>query len=383
MSERQARSGFAGRTSTAAPRAIRRVRVMSSGRWHAPLDARPTPTLIAVGAAASGMGKSVVVSNLAASIAGLGRRVVVVDLDFRRPHQHTLLGAPPPDERLDAWLERKRARRDEPARATKIRNLQIVAVRRRACRGRVDGAAARADRGAPRSGQRGGRDRRRAPTTATISSTFRRTRPAPAGHLARDARARGHLCVPAGRRATGGAGPRRATPARSCARFAGGLIGNAIERARGRGVVSRVRAPGARAPRACRCRSFGCLRHSERIVQSIVARQPLIVRRGIDDNVRQFHHIAETLMNDEGADRARLPAAGRSDRAWRSRRCPPTSPATPASTPAIRSTGRRRWSSAAVVTAVRVRDVSESGAGGRDHPQAAGRRHAASCTSTS
>ena len=37
----------------------------------------------------------------------------------------------------------------------------------------------------------------------------------------------------------------------------------------------------------------GCLRSSERIGQSIVARQPLIVRRGIDDNVRQFHHMAE------------------------------------------------------------------------------------------
>ena len=55
----------------------------------------------------------------------------------------------------------------------------------------------------------------------------------------------------------------------------------------------------------------GCLRTSERIAQSIVARQPLIVRRGIDDNVRAFHHMAEIVMNDEGAADARLPAGRR------------------------------------------------------------------------
>src|SRR5262245_23048708 len=83
MSERQPRSASAARLppSTGA-RALRRVRMMSADRWHAPLDARHMPTIIAVASAAPGVGQSVVACNLAASIAGLGRRVVLVDLDF-------------------------------------------------------------------------------------------------------------------------------------------------------------------------------------------------------------------------------------------------------------------------------------------------------------
>jgi hypothetical protein len=45
---------------------------------------------------------------------------------------------------------------------------------------------------------------------------------------------------------------------------------------------------------------IGCLTTSERIAQSVVARQPLTVRRGIDDNVRQFHHMAEAILNGDG-----------------------------------------------------------------------------------
>ena len=84
------------------------------------------------------------------------------------------------------------------------------------------------------------------------------------------------------------------------ARFSGGLVGNAIEapeheetfHAFSRLVREHLGIP---------LPVVGCLRTSERIAQSIVARQPLIVRRGIDDNVRQFHHMAEVIMNDEGA----------------------------------------------------------------------------------
>src|SRR5215471_13554231 len=125
MSERQAR-GSVGRMSSPALRQLRRLRVMSTGRWHAPLDAAPSPTIIAVGAAESGLGKSVVVSNLAASIAGLGRRVVIVDLDFRAPRQHALFGVPTPEGGLEAWVERRRDRRDELAATTPVRNVRLL-----------------------------------------------------------------------------------------------------------------------------------------------------------------------------------------------------------------------------------------------------------------
>ena len=95
---------------------MRGVRVMSSGRWHQPLGqpplaARRAPRLIAIGAALPGVGKSMVASNLAVAIAGLGRQVVVVDLDLDRPTQHTLFGVAAAD--------------GETERATGIRNLRL------------------------------------------------------------------------------------------------------------------------------------------------------------------------------------------------------------------------------------------------------------------
>src|SRR3954465_2115049 len=126
MSERQARNGSEARMSSSAPRPLRRVRMLTTGRWHPPLDARLMPTVIAVGSAEPGIGKSVVVSNLAASIAGLGRRVVVVDLDFRAPRQHTLFGVKWPEGGRAAGVEGKRDRRDEPPQQTRVRNLRLL-----------------------------------------------------------------------------------------------------------------------------------------------------------------------------------------------------------------------------------------------------------------
>ena len=89
----------------------------------------------------------------------------------------------------------------------------------------------------------------------------------------------------------------------------------------------------------------GCLRSSERIPQSIAARQPLVARRGLDDNVRAFHQMAEWVLTGAAAPRAgvrprrgeaisrRLGAAA--GRAFELR----------AKAPALsRSTGPRRWS---------------------------------------
>jgi flagellar biosynthesis protein FlhG len=317
------------------------------------------PTLIAVGAAASGMGKSVVVSNLAASIAGLGRRVVVVDLDFRRPHQHTLLGAPPPDERLDTWLERKRARRDEPARATKIRNLRLLpcaaapaavvsADQRRALieeLSDLDSEVVVIDVGADNRDDLFDHFGEHA---LRLLVTSRETRALEATY----AFLRG-----AARRAEQAHG----TDARAVlARFAGGLIGNAIE-AREDEECFHAFARLVREHLGMPLPVFGCLRHSERIVQSVVARQPLIARRGIDDNVRQFHHIAEMLMNEEGAIARDCPLAG-----------DPIA-LTVAPLPADLASYARKhprypvdWAATleigGIVTEVRVRDVSASGA---------------------
>ena len=302
MSERQTR-GAQGRMASPELRALRRLRVMSTGRWHAPLDARRAPTIIAVGAAADGAGKSIVACNLAASIAGLGPRVVLVDLDFRAPRQHVLLGVPPQDGKdgkedgLEAWLERKRVRRDEPARTTPVRNVRLLS-----------GAASAAPAPSVRQAlvrelhdldadvvvvDLGGENRDDlfdffGTNAFRLVVTSREPRALEATYaFLKSAAARAE-------RKHGG-------DAREVlARFSGGLVGNAIEAPEQEETFhafSRL----VREHLGIALPVIGCLTNSERIAQSIVARQPLTVRRGIDDNVRQFHHMAEAIMNDSEA----------------------------------------------------------------------------------
>jgi MinD-like ATPase involved in chromosome partitioning or flagellar assembly len=358
MSERQAR-GSLGRMSSPTLKSLRRLRVMSTGRWHAPLDARPAPTVIAVGAAEAGMGKSVVVCNLAASVAGLGRRVVVVDMDFRAPRQHALFGIKAPEESLEGWLELKRARRDELARPTSVRNVRLLpcAAAREAHPSRelraallrelhdLDSDVVIVDVGTQNRDDlfdffATGAFRllvtSRAPRALQATYAFLK------GAASRADRLHG--------------GDARAV----LARFSGGLVGNATEEPEHEETLhafSRL----VREHLGMPVPVIGCLTTSERIGQSIVARQPLTVRRGIDDNVRQFHHMAETIMNDEEIAARACPLEG-----------DPIDVAI-APLPAPIATYARKnvrypvdWAGTLELptgmTAVRVRDVSASGA---------------------
>jgi len=360
MSERQTRSGGDARMSSAAPKSLRRVRMLSSGRWHAPMDTRLMPTVIAVGSAARGLGKSVVVSNLAASIAGLGRRVVVVDLDYRAPRQHTLFGVTSPEGGLQAWLERKRARQDELAQATRVRNLRLLP------------APAAGDATPPSRDERlalvrelndldsdvilidVGADNRDdlfdffAINAVRLLVTSR----APAALQATYA-----FLKSAALRAERKHG---AHAREALTRFAGGLVGNSIdapEQEETFHAFSRL----VREHLGIPLPVVGCLKTSERVAQSIVARQPLIARRGIDGNVRQFDHIAEAIMNDERVGEHVCALDGE----------PIDVPIAPLPA-AVEGYARRHtrypvdWAAslelATEMTAVRVRDVSESGA---------------------
>ncbi len=60
------------------------------------ISPRPFPKTILVSSTLAGEGKSVLVSNLAAAYAAHERRVVILDLDLRRPSQHLLQGAKGP-----------------------------------------------------------------------------------------------------------------------------------------------------------------------------------------------------------------------------------------------------------------------------------------------
>jgi MinD-like ATPase involved in chromosome partitioning or flagellar assembly len=344
--------------SSAAGRPLRRVRVMTAGRWHPPVEARLMPTVIAIGAAARGMGTSIVASNLAAAIASLGKRVVMVDLDFRAPRQHSLFGLKSPEGGLAAWLERKRARRDEAPQATRVRNLRVLpsapadALPSRAERQEVvrelvdlDSDVIVVDIGIEN------RDdlfdffavnALRVLVTSRGTEALQETYAFLKSAALRAERAHG-------RDARG-----------VLARFSGGLIGNAVqapEHEETFHAFSRL----VRAHLGIPLPVVGCLKTSERITQSTVARQPLIARRGIDENVRQFDHMAEALMTDDGAGTRSCPLAG-----------DPIEVAVAALPADISSYARKHtryavdWAGTlemeGVVTAVRVRDLSESGA---------------------
>jgi MinD-like ATPase involved in chromosome partitioning or flagellar assembly len=332
---------------------------MSAGRWHAPLEAPRGPTIVAVGAAQPGVGKSVVACNLATSIAGLGRRVVVVDLDVKAPRQHSLFGVESRETSLHAWLERKRERRDEVAPSTPVRNLRLLPCAsgidlrapgelRRAVVGELhdlDSEVVVVDLGGSTRddlfdffAERTFRLLVMSREPAALQATY------------------AFLKGAAARAENSYGGDARAV----LAQFSGGLIGNGIdapEQEETFHAFSRLVREHLGIPMPV----VGCLRSSERIAQSIVARQPLIARRGIDDNVRQFHHIAETIMNDEGALQRECALDGA------------PIDVRPGPLPADINRYARKYTRYPVdwaatlelptgATAVRVRDVSESGA---------------------
>ena len=58
------------------------------------------PRVWAIGGGKGGVGKSVIAVNLAATLAGKGNRVVLVDADLGGANLHTLLGMPNPKANL-------------------------------------------------------------------------------------------------------------------------------------------------------------------------------------------------------------------------------------------------------------------------------------------
>jgi len=347
MSDRQSRSAQPSRLSSTAPRAVVRVRMLSTGRWRPPLGQSPltgrrAPRVIAIGAALPGVGKSVIASNLAVAIGGLGRQVVVVDLDVGAPRQHALFGV---------------AAAQGVERQTGVRNVRLwptatlleQASDASARRALIDGlgqldadvvivdVAHRNDlwnffsTGAER---------------LLVSTSDRPALEATYAFLHEAA-------VRAERRH--GAGAREVL-----ARFAGGLVGNvagAAEDAESFHAFARL----VRGELGIPLTSLGCLRQSPRIVQSIAAKKPLCARRGIDDEVRAFNQIAELVIaeRDDAAsdcaldgdvpelEPARLPTdLGRYQRRF----------------PRFAVDWAATFEIAGEPNAVRVRDVSESGA---------------------
>jgi MinD-like ATPase involved in chromosome partitioning or flagellar assembly len=353
MSDRQSRWARLPRLSPAAPRAAVRVRMLSTGRWRPPLGPtalvdRRAPQVLVVGAALPGAGKSVVASNLAVAIGGLGRQVTLVDLDLGAPRQHALFGVAPATD-----FER-------PAG---VRNVKLWPVA-----GKLGGARAPGERQAVIDGLA------RLDADVVIVDVGQVSRDDFWLFSSIDAE---RLLVSAGDRPAleatyaflhelaaraqreHGAGARA-----RLARFTCGLVGNnaaAGEEAEAFHAFARL----VRGELGIPLTALGCLRRSARIGQSVTAGKPLCARRGIDDEVRLFNQIAELVVTENEITLAPAPPE-------------PDRPDTPlpaallAALPADLGRYQRRhprvvvdWAAtlelAGEPNAVRVCDVSESG----------------------
>jgi MinD-like ATPase involved in chromosome partitioning or flagellar assembly len=365
MPERSPGSDREARLSSTAPRsALRRLRVLSSGRWRPPTETTATAhaaRLIALTSALPGIGKSVIASNLAAALAGLGREVVLADLDTLMPRQHLLFGLPAPATGLADWLNERRLRTDATPSATKVRNLRLLpcaatgdergdaTLRRGFMRelAAVDGELVVVDVGTTnRHDLLDGFATRahRLVVTGLDQEALEATYALLATAVARAQRRHGRSAQAA------------------LDRFRGGLIGNRAASA----VDIETLHAFARVVREhlnFAIPVLGCVQTSERIVESIGARQPLVTRRGLDQNVRGFYQLAELLLADDVA-----PAHGCALEVDE----PVEVPVAPLPVPLsqyerkfprlpVDWTGTAEF--AAGSGAVRIRDVSESGVG--------------------
>jgi len=108
------------------------------------LDTQRGPRIWSIGGGKGGVGKSVIAVNLASILAGMGKRVALVDADLGGANLHTLLGIPNPKANLSDFLSKKVSRLAEVMTPTPVDNLWLVS-----------GARALVDMANPNFGQKG------------------------------------------------------------------------------------------------------------------------------------------------------------------------------------------------------------------------------------
>jgi flagellar biosynthesis protein FlhG len=90
--------------------------------------ARPDPRLLAIGGGKGGVGKTFVTANLAAALARLGKRVVVVDVDLEGANLHTCLGVPTPPRSLADFVAEREEDLGKLVVDTPLANLKLIAA---------------------------------------------------------------------------------------------------------------------------------------------------------------------------------------------------------------------------------------------------------------
>jgi len=84
------------------------------------------PKIWAIGGGKGGVGKSVVTTNLAVSIARTGARVAIVDADLGGANLHTMVGVPSPKRNLSDFIARRVPSLAEIMTPTPIDNLWLI-----------------------------------------------------------------------------------------------------------------------------------------------------------------------------------------------------------------------------------------------------------------
>ena len=87
----------------------------------------PGPHLVAVGGGKGGVGKTLVVANLAAALAQAGRRVVAVDTDLEGANLHTVLGVGAPRASLADYVAKRETDLRKLLVDTPIPGLRLIA----------------------------------------------------------------------------------------------------------------------------------------------------------------------------------------------------------------------------------------------------------------
>jgi len=82
--------------------------------------------IIAVGGGKGGIGKSIISTNLAAGLAGYGKKVVLVDTDFGSSNLHALLGVYNPTHGFANLFQTNAVNPQSLLLDTKINNLQLI-----------------------------------------------------------------------------------------------------------------------------------------------------------------------------------------------------------------------------------------------------------------
>jgi len=93
----------------------------------APPVVRTGPRMIAVGGGKGGVGKTLLVANLAAAIAQAGHRVVAVDTDLEGANLHTVLGVPAPRASLADYVARRELDLQRLLIDTPVPGLRLIA----------------------------------------------------------------------------------------------------------------------------------------------------------------------------------------------------------------------------------------------------------------